>query len=328
MSIFEPDLYLNPKYDFLDKYTNMMFKAFWTPAAYMKLIEEQDVPHFNNVLNEEDREAIRRCILAIAIVEDKVKSYWMTLHKELPQTVISDVGGCFGLQEVAHRKSYHALVEALNIDIEEIYKYPETKGRIKYLEKYLENDPKIIGKKRILKRLILFTALVERISLFTQFYILTSFSYHSRGLETIGALQKSTAQEELFMHYAFGLDLINIIKEEHPQLWEDYLIEQIERNIKEAYKAEIKLIDWFFAKGTPSHLTKEEVVNFLNYNFKSVVGDLGLNLNYKYDEELYKEKNEWFMIRLQGMTNGDFFANELGNYSSDEERIELDNFEF
>src|SRR5690606_13452046 len=95
-----------------------------------------------------------------------------------------------------HRKAYHSLVQALNIDSEEIYKYPETKGRIKYLEKYLENDPKIIGKKRILKRLILFTALVERINLFTQFYILTSFSYHSRGLETIGALQKSTAQEE------------------------------------------------------------------------------------------------------------------------------------
>lgn len=328
MSIFEPMEYLNPKYDFLDKYTTMMYKSIWTPAAYQNLIEVQDVPYYHNVLKEEDREAIKRCILAIAIVEDKVKSYWMTLHKELPQTVISDVGGCFGLQEVTHRKSYHALVEALNIDIEEIYKYPETKGRIKYLEKYLENDPKIIGKKRILKRLVLFTVLIERISLFTQFYILTSFSHHNKGLETIGALQKSTAQEELFMHYAFGLDLINIIKEEHPQLWEEYLITQIEDNVKAAYKAELKLIDWFFYKGVPSHLDKEEVVNFLNYNFESVVKDLGLNLNYKYDRELYKEKNEWFMIRLQGLTNGDFFVNELGNYSSKEETIDIDNFNF
>lgn len=328
MSIFEQEQYLNPKYSHLSKYVEMMFKSFWSPAAYQNLIETQDVPHFNNALPDADKETIKRCILAIAIVEDKVKSYWMTLHKDLPQTVISDVGGCFGLQETVHRLSYHALVEALNIDSNDIHKYPETKGRIKYLEKYLEKDPKIIGKKRILKRLILFTTLIERISLFTQFYILTSYSYHSRGLDTIGALQKSTAQEELFMHYAFGLDLINIIKEEQPQLWEEYLISQIERNIKAAYKAEMDLINWFFEKGVPSHLTKEEVVNFLNYNFKAVVDDLGLDMKYKYDEDMYREKNEWFMVRLQGLTNGDFFANELGNYSASTDSVDIDNFEF
>lgn len=328
MSIFENEQYLNPKYQHLDKYCNMMFKAFWTPAAYKSLIERQDVPHFNNILSEVDREAIRRSILAIAIVEDKVKSFWMNVHKDLPQTVVSDVGGVFSAQEVIHRMSYHHLVECLDIDTDEMHRHAATRGRIKYLNKYLENDPKIIGKKRVLKRLILFTALVERISLFTQFYILTSYSYNNKGLNAIAALQKSTAQEELYMHYAFGLDLINIIKEEHPQVWDEYLVENIVQNIKESYKAEVNLIDWFFEGGIPSHLTKEEVLNFLDYNFYELTKDLGLDIGYEYDRDMFEEKNSWFMIRINGLTNSDFFVAEIGNYSAEKEEINLEDFQF
>lgn len=328
MSIFKNTQYLNPKYHHLDKYCDMMYKSFWTPAAYKSLIERQDVPHFKNKLSYVDQEAVRRSILAIAIVEDKVKSFWLNVHRDLPQTVVSDVGALFGAQEVTHRKSYHHLVECLGIDVEDIYKHPATKGRVKYLEKYLEEDPKIIGKKRILKRLILFTALVERISLFTQFYILTSFSHNNKGLNAIASLQKSTAQEELFMHYAFGLDLINIIKEEHPQVWDEYLIEHISDNIKESYDAERKIIDWFFEEGVPDHLTKEEVVNFLNYNFHELDKDLRLNLGYDYDRELFEEKNNWFNIRINGLTNSDFFVAEIGNYSGEKEEIDLEEFKF
>ena len=43
-------------------------------------------------MSPEDKQAVKRCLLSIATVEDKVKSFWMTLHKDLPQTVISDIG--------------------------------------------------------------------------------------------------------------------------------------------------------------------------------------------------------------------------------------------
>lgn len=328
MSIFKNEQYLNPKYQFLDKYCMMMFKSFWTPAAYQNLIEEQDVPYFKNHLSKAEQTAVERSILAIAIVEDKVKSFWMNIHNDLPQTIISDVGGSFSLQEVVHRKSYHHLVEVLGIDTESIYDYRPTRKRIEYLEKYLEKDSNITKEKWVLKKLVLFTALVERISLFTQFYILTSFSQRNKGLETIGALQKSTAQEELFMHYAFGIDLINIIKEEHPELWEDYLINDIQRNIDMAYEAELGLIDWFFEEGVPEHLTKKEVINFLNYNFHELQKDLGLKAKYDFDRDLYNKKSSWFMVRLQGLTNVDFFVNEPGNYGAIKENIDIDEFEF
>ena len=316
-NIFNEEIYLDPKYNHLEKYVHTMYRGFWTPAKYEKLIRTQDTPFYFNEMEEVDQEAIKRCIIAIALVEDKVKIYWCSLCLDIPQTIVGDIGGVFAQSEVTHRRSYHALLENLKIDVTESKEDKALQGRINYLSKYLEKDPKIIGKKRILKKLVLFTSLVERASLFTQFYILMSYSYRERGLKTIGALQQSTATEEL-VHYSFGIDLINIIKKECPSLWEDYLIELVKKNIKEAYKAELNLIDWFFEKGIPNHIDKEEVVNFLNFNFSELVKDLDVDLSYPYDEELYQKKNVWMMERIKTTCEGDFFDNVVGGYASEE----------
>lgn len=327
MSIFEKTKHIDPKYQPLDKYVNIMYRGFWTPAKYEKLIKEVDVPHFFNAMGGMDQDVISKCILAISIVEDKVKTYWSSLALDIPQTIIGDVGGLFGMSEVTHRRSYHALAEYLNIDTDNLDRFDALKGRIAYLSKYVETDPKIIGKKRILKKLVLFTSLVERCSLFTQFYILMSYAYRNRGLKTISALQETTAIEEV-THYSFGIDLVNIIKEEHPSLWDEYMVELVTDNIKVAYQSELNLIDWFFENGTPEHLTKEEVINFLNYNFNVISKDLGLDLTFEVSEELYRERNEWFTVKVFTTSEPDFFDNGVSSYASEDYEVDLDNFNF
>lgn len=327
MNIFEKGLHIDPKYQHLEKYVHIMYRGFWTPAKYEKLISEVDAPHFFNVMSAQDQETIRRCILAVSIVEDKVKTSWSVLPLDIPQTIVGDVGGLFAQSEVTHRRSYHALADVLKVDANEIGKHDVLKDRIAYLAKHLENDPKIIGKKRILKKLVLFTALVERCSLFTQFYILMSYAMNNKGLKTISALQESTAKEEL-VHYNFGIDLINIIKQELPQLWDEYLTELVSKNIQMAYDSEVKLLDWFFENGIPSHLTREEVINFLNYNFNIVCKDLGLELRFEVDEDLYEEKNAWFKRKVFITGEMDFFDNAGGGYASDDEQVEIEDIEW
>lgn len=325
-SIFEKTHHLDPTYQYLEKYVHYMYKGFWTPSKYEKLIREVDAPYYFNQMSDLDKDVIKKCILAIALVEDKVKLYWATLPLDIPQTIVGDIGGVFTQSEVTHRRSYSSLAESLKVNTDNLSEYKALRDRIAYLNKYSEVDPKIIGKKRILKKLVLFTSLVERCSLFTQFYILMSYEKASRGLKTISSLQTSTASEEI-IHYSFGIDLINIIKEESPQLWDEYLIELVEKNIKEAYKAELKLINWFFEKGVPNHLTKEEVINFLNKNFTTVVNDLGLNSTFKVDENLYMNKNVWFDVKLKS-SEPDFFDNPVGGYSSEKQEINIDTFQF
>lgn len=323
MSIFEKGLHLDPNYDFLDKYCDIAFDSDWNPSKYKQGITKMDVPDIKNKLSEKDRTAIERCILAVLIPEDRVKTYWCGIvPRDFPHTVIGEVGGCFGKMEVVHAKSYRHLGTELGVDIEQANNTKQLKARIKYLDKYLEEDPKIIGYKRKLKRLVLFTSLVERCSLFTQFYILMSWCKNNKGLKTISSLQTSTMTEEM-IHYKFGLELINIIKQQKPQVWDDYLVDLINKNIKMAYKAELKLIDWFFEKGIPDHLTKQEVVNFLNFNFQTVSDDLGLKLKFDYNEKLYEDKNSWCLNKCYS-TDPDFFDAPVGGYNLDHEEIDLD----
>lgn len=318
MGIFDKEEYLDPKYDYLNKYVLIMYKGFWTPAKYEKGIKEVDAPHFFNAMGSVDQTTIKRCIMAVNLVEDKVKTFWSVLSLDLPQTIIGDVGGLFGMSEVTHRRSYHSLAEALKVDNNDLEQYEALRGRIEYLKKYIETDPKLIGKKRILKKLVLFTSLVERCSLFTQFYILMSYAYRNKGLINVSSLQESTALEEN-VHYSFGIDLINIIKSQYPQMWDEYMIELVSDNIKIAYQSELNLIDWFFENGVPEHLSKEEVVNFLNYNFNIVCKDLKLDIHYNVDEDLFEEKNSWFKNKVFMTTEPDFFAAPVSSYASDDQ---------
>lgn len=326
-SIFEYTDYVDPEYDFLEKHINTMYRGMWTPAKYEKLIKEQDAPYYFNSMGLVDKEAIKRCILAVATVEDKVKVFWSSLYFDIPQTLVGDLVGLFSQSEATHRRSYFSLLQNLKINTKEVNEHEALQGRIAYLSKHLENDPKVIGKKRILKKIILFTSLVERVSLFTQFYILMSFARANRGLETISSLQQTTAQEEM-VHYTSGVEITNKIKSQHPQLWDDYLIDLVEKNIKDAYTAEVRLVDWFFEQGVPEHLTKEEVLNFLNYNLNCVARDLQLGISFEYDCDLYESKNKWFMEKILTTGEPDFFACPVGGYSSEEENINVDEFEF
>lgn len=326
-SIFENSEYLDKEYEHLEPFVEKIYRGFWTPGKYEQNIKKIDAPYYHYKMNDIDREVVKRCIMAVAVVEDKVKLYWNTIGVDLPQTIISDIGALIGQTEVTHRRSYHSLNQVLGIDVNEAVNHEALKGRITYLTKHLDNSDNFRGKKRLLKKLTLFTSLVERGSLFTQFYILMSFANKNKGLKTISKLQETTALEET-LHYDFGIALINIIKKQHPSLWDELMVDLVSKNIKMAYDTELSLIDWFFEKGVPEHLTKEEVVNFLNDNFNTICKDLELDINFEVDGKLFEDKNSWFNTKVYVTSEPDFFDNADGTYASEEEEIDINTFKF
>jgi len=315
-----------PKYNHLKRYVNIMYEGFWTPAKYEDQIVAKDVPKITNDMSEIDRSVIERCIMLVSLVEDKVKLHWGTLVLDIPQVIVGDVGGLFSQSEVTHRISYNTLRKALKLPIPDETMAPELAGRIKYLGKYLAGDGLNMSKeKQILKKLVLFTALVERASLFSQFYILMSYSNSNRGLSTVYKLQKSTCKEER-VHYQFGIDLVNIIREEHPELWDDYLVDLVSKDIKAAYKAEMDLVDWIFEKGVPEHISKEEVQNFISYNFSEICQDLDIPMDINFSEELFQNKNYWFEVSTLSAMEGDPFTGGAGDYSGKESSMDINNY--
>lgn len=327
--LFKKEKHIDSKYEYLSKYGDVVLKSFWTPAKYQKNIEKQDVPQILYKMSPEDSEAAKRTVLAISLVEDKVKTFWSFLVQDLPQTVIGETGAIFGCNEVIHAQSYRFLITALGLSemFDKINDIPAMNGRVEYLTKHLKTNSNISREKQVLKKLVLFTILVERISLFSQFYILMSYNFRNKGLKTINSLQSTTALEEL-NHYQFGLELVNIIKSENPELWDQDLKEQVVIDINKAYFAELNLLDWIFEKGCPDHLSKKELINFINYNFNQVGKDLNLEdyINFAFDEEYYFQRNAWMLQSLQPK-EPDFFVNPVGGYSSTDEEVDLESLD-
>ena len=56
--------------------------------------------------------------------------------------------------------------------------------------------------------------------------------------------------------------------------------------------------------------------------------DLELDLEYDVQEDLFNTKNAWFKTKVFMTTEPDFFDNMVSGYASDDEDINLDNFEF
>ena len=103
--------------------------------------------------------------------------------------------------------------------------------RVNYLKKH--NDYARTGSERDYAiAILLFSAFIEHISLFSQFLIIMSFNKYKNLFSGISNVIEATSKEEQ-LHGEFGVDLINTIKEERPK-WFDEDINDIYDLVKEA----------------------------------------------------------------------------------------------
>ena len=139
--------------------------------------------------------------------------------------------------------------------------------RINYLEKSLKNS-KSEDNKEYAKSLLLFSLFIEHVSLFSQFLIMMSFNKHKNYFKGISNVVEATSKEEQ-IHGLFGIDLINIIKEENPDWFDEDYYETINKRCMEAFEAESNIIDWIFEAGEIDFLPKAVVKEFIKSRFNN-----------------------------------------------------------
>src|SRR5690606_33666490 len=156
-----------------------------------------------------------------------VKTFWGDIFKKLPKPEIGAVGYTFAESEVRHHDAYSHLLEilGLNKEFEGIRDIPVIHNRIQYLEKALLTA-KSEDDKEYTRSILLFSLFIEHVSLFSQFLIIMSFNKHRNIFKGISNAVEATSKEEQ-IHGLFGIDVINIIKEEHPEWFDEEFIEDI-----------------------------------------------------------------------------------------------------
>ena len=317
-NIFSKRVNLKP-YDYpnLNEYVDAIRHSYWVHTEFNYTSDIQD---YKVHLNEKERSAVERAMLAISQIEVAVKTFWGDIYKRMPKPEIGNVGATFAESEVRHADAYSHLIQllGLNGEFENLLEVPSIRRRIKYLEKSISNS-KSVENRDYFESVVLFSMFVENVSLFSQFLVIMSFNKHKNVLKGISNAVEATSKEEN-IHAEFGFDLVNLIKSENPDWWTPQLIEDLIVATNEAYEAESEIVDWIFEKGDLDFLTKAQTMEFIKHRFNVSLNSIGIDSIFEINEPLL-ETTEWFDDEILTTKHTDFFNKRSINYSKKSKSI-------
>ena len=319
-NIFTKRINLKPyEYPNLVEYVDAIRHSYWVHTEFNFTSDIQD---FKVHLNEKEKTAVQRAMLAISQIEIAVKTFWGDIYKRMPKPEIGSVGATFAESEVRHADAYSHLIQllGLNSEFENLLEVPAIRRRIKYLEKSISNS-KSIDNQDYFESIVLFSMFVENVSLFSQFLVIMSFNKHKNVLKGMSNAVEATSKEEN-IHAEFGFDLVNLIKKENPEWWTPQLVEDLIEASKEALQAETEIVEWIFEKGDMDFLTKEQTIEFIKHRFNNSLNAIGIE-NVFQVSPLVLETIEWFDDEILTTKHTDFFNKRSINYSKKSKSITL-----
>lgn len=312
MSIFDKRVAFKP-YEFPEVllYREAIKKSRWDVEEFNFTSDKFE---FNHKLTENEKEVIKRTLLAISQIEVSVKTFWGKLGDHLPKPEFNSVGITFAENEVVHSEAYSKLLEELgfNSEFDLLLQNPVIGGRVDYLTKYLKNSGEN-AKQVYTLNLALFSMFIENVSLFSQFAIVKSFTEKKNFLKEIDTVIEATMKEEI-IHAQLGMCIINLIKKEYPEWFNTEFYDKIERACKKAYDAEVKILEWIFENGDIDSISLEEIREFIKLRFNESLETIGGKRMFEIDEEKIKSLY-WMIESIYAYIRNDFFNTQGTNYT-------------
>lgn len=304
MGLFDEQISRKPNlYPWADQFIDAFHQSFWTVNEFNF---KSDIHDFKVNLTEKERRIISRTLSAIGQIEIAVKTFWGNLGNNFPNPQISDLGGVMSHSEIIHNRAYIKLLDVLGMEdiFEENLKVPEVKGRVEYLRKH---NLKVYKDKKAqyVYSLILFTLFIENVSLFSQFYTIRWFNRYKNVLKDTAQQVDYTMSEES-LHAQVGIKLINILRVDYPELFDQALEDKITEEIEAAYISEARLIDWMVGDYAEDGFSAEILKEFIKNRMNDSLAAIGFDKPFEVSKELVA-KTTWLDEEILGNTMTDFF---------------------
>ena len=140
-----------------------------------------------------------------------------------------------------------------------------------------------------------------------------SFNKHQNTLSGLSNVIEATSKEEQ-IHGLFGIDIVNTLREERPEWFDESMSQAVYEACLDSYEAEKKVVDWIFEDGELDFLPKEEVLEFIKNRLNNSLESVGFEKIFDEDKELV-QKSEWFNDEVIGTKLTDFFNKRSVNYT-------------
>ncbi|MGD7046942.1 ribonucleoside-diphosphate reductase [Rossellomorea marisflavi] len=320
-NIFKHRLYLKPyEYPELEEYKSAIQHSYWLHTEFNYT---SDIHDYKVNVTESERNVLKNAMLAIAQVEVAVKAFWGDLHNRLPKPEIGAVGASFSESEVRHHDAYSHLLEilGLNDEFKKIQDIPALSQRVDYLTqvaKYSKTD----DDRDFTLSILLFSLFIEHVSLFSQFLIIMAFNKYKNLFKGMSNVIEATSKEEQ-IHGLFGIDIVNTIREERPEWFDENMASRVYEICKVSYESEEKVIDWIYENGDLDFLPKELVKEFVKNRLNSSLSSVGYDPIFDVNEKILEE-TDWFTDEIIATKHVDFFVKRSVNYSKRTKSITAD----
>lgn len=306
MSIFDERKNYKPfEYPQIEQLGDKLTDTFWT---HKELTFEGDKIDFHN-LTPNEKEIVLRTLTLIATIEVKVKDFWGQLGNHFPKPEIKELGAIASESEVRHTKSYDRLLAVLEMEkyYNDSLENEFILGRFNYLDKYLKLSPHNSEKSKYVLKLILFSVLIENVSLFSQFGTIMYFYRHKGIMKDIRNVVKWTAIDEQ-LHFNIGVTVVEILRTEFPEMFTEELEKEVHKACIKAVKYETELLGWVFATGELEKMSKNSLVNYMKLRINDSLKSLGFNvlfddigdvseLDFFYEEVFADSQDDFFAVR-------------------------------
>ncbi|HLV23914.1 MAG TPA: ribonucleotide-diphosphate reductase subunit beta [Moheibacter sp.] len=318
MSIFDRRINYKPfEYPGILQFTEAINKSFWVHSEVDFTADTQD---FHSHLNVAERTAIKNSLLAIAQIEVAVKTFWGDIYEHFPKPEFNGLGSTFAECEFRHSEAYSRLLEVLgyNDEFQKLLDVPVIKERIDYLSAALK-DARSQDRKKYVVSLILFSILIENVSLFSQFAIILSFTKFKGYMKNVSNIIAWTSIDEQ-IHANAGIYIVNKIREEFPDFFDEETTEYIHETVENSIDIEGKILDWIFMEGEIDTVNKTDLLNFMKFRVDDSMKKIGLKPIYDVTAEYFKPM-AWFEEEVFANSMDDFFAKRPTDYTKHDKPI-------
>lgn len=321
MSIFDKRTNYKPfEYPEVLKFTEAINKSFWVHSEVDFTADTQD---FHSNLTMAERTAIKHSLLAIAQIEVAVKTFWGNIYLHFPKPEFNGLGSTFAECEFRHSEAYSRLLEVLgyNNEFQKLMDIPVIKERVEYLSGVLQNTRSDDRKKYVVS-LILFTILIENVSLFSQFAIILSFTRFKGYMKNVSNIIAWTSVDEQ-IHANGGIYIVNTIKEEFPDFFDAETMSLIRQTVEDSIEVERKILDWIFIEGEIDIINKKDLLNFMKFRVDESMKQIGFDTIFNVTNAEYQPMS-WFEEEVFANSLDDFFAKRPVDYTKHDKSITAD----
>lgn len=197
-----------------------------------------------NGLSDDERLIIKRALGFFSTADSLVaNNLVLAIYKHLTNPECRQYLLRQAFEEAIHTHSYTYIIESLGLDESELFnmyrEVPSVHDKAAWSLKYTQDlcDPEYKtgtpeDDQRFLRDLVAFYVVFEGIFFYVGFVQILSFGRRNKMTGTAEQIQYILRDES--MHLNFGIDVINQIKLENPQLWGSAFQEEVKAMIREA----------------------------------------------------------------------------------------------